>query len=52
MQEEFWEDNNPTIKYSSGQWARSYSSIYHGSAVMRTRELGDSMSVKFRGTSC
>ncbi|KAJ6558723.1 hypothetical protein B0H10DRAFT_1967231 [Mycena sp. CBHHK59/15] len=33
MQEEFWEDNVAAIKYSSGQWARSYGSIYHGSAI-------------------
>ncbi|KAJ7676586.1 hypothetical protein DFH06DRAFT_610911 [Mycena polygramma] len=51
MQEQFWEDNNPAIKYSPGQWARSYSSIYHGSAVMRTRQLGDSISVTFKGSS-
>jgi hypothetical protein len=52
MQEELWEDNNPAIKYSSGQWARVYNSMYRGSTLMRTTELGDSMSVKFRGTSC
>ncbi|KAJ7633302.1 hypothetical protein B0H17DRAFT_1217529 [Mycena rosella] len=52
MSEEFWEDNNSAIKYSSGQWARAYGSIYHGAAVMRTRHINDSMSVKFRGPSC
>ncbi|KAJ6572790.1 hypothetical protein DFH09DRAFT_1152694 [Mycena vulgaris] len=50
MQEEFWEDNNVAIKYS-GQWGRNYHSMYHGSAVMRTRQLGDSMSVKFQGSA-
>ncbi|KAJ7719301.1 hypothetical protein B0H16DRAFT_1607058 [Mycena metata] len=50
MQDEFWEDNNAAIKYS-GNWARSYGSIYHGSTVMRTRQLGDSMSVKFKGST-
>ncbi|KAJ7034823.1 hypothetical protein C8F04DRAFT_1232741 [Mycena alexandri] len=51
MQEELWEDNNPAIKYSSGQWARTYNSMYRGSTLMRTTKLGDSMSVKFRGSS-
>ncbi|KAJ6607817.1 hypothetical protein B0H10DRAFT_2227461 [Mycena sp. CBHHK59/15] len=51
IQEEFWEDNVAAIKYSSGQWARSYGSIYHGSTVMRTRQIGGSMSVKFQGSA-
>ncbi|KAJ7155334.1 hypothetical protein C8R46DRAFT_438904 [Mycena filopes] len=52
LQDEFWEDNNPAIAYSpGGQWARSYASIYHGSTVMRTRKLGDSMSVDFEGST-
>ncbi|KAJ7479588.1 hypothetical protein FB451DRAFT_1239357 [Mycena latifolia] len=51
MQEEFWEDNNPALKYSGGQWARAYGSIYHGSAVMRTRHIGASMSLTFRGSA-
>ncbi|KAJ7108323.1 hypothetical protein C8R44DRAFT_803999 [Mycena epipterygia] len=51
MQEEFWQDNNAAIKYSSGgQWARAYGSIYHGGAVMKTRRLGDSMSFRFQGS--
>ncbi|KAJ7725777.1 hypothetical protein B0H16DRAFT_1593729 [Mycena metata] len=51
MQEELWEDNNPAITYSSGEWARTYNSKYRGSTFMRTTQLGDSMSVKFRGSS-
>ncbi|KAF7349131.1 hypothetical protein MVEN_01435300 [Mycena venus] len=51
MQEVFWEDNNASIKYSSGKWSRAYGTIYHGSAVMRTRRLGDSMSVSFQGSA-
>jgi hypothetical protein len=51
MSEQFWEENNSAVKYSSGKWARSYGSIYHGSSIMRTRQLGDSMSVKFQGPS-
>lgn len=50
MQEEIWEEDNPSIKYS-GQWSRAYGSIYHGSAVMRTTRIGDSMSVRFHGLS-
>ncbi|KAF8209079.1 hypothetical protein K438DRAFT_1811677 [Mycena galopus ATCC 62051] len=50
MQEVFLEDNNVGIKYSSG-WSRQYQSIYHGSAVMRTTRLGDSMSATFEGSS-
>ncbi|KAJ7913393.1 hypothetical protein B0H13DRAFT_2005127 [Mycena leptocephala] len=51
MSEQFWEENNSAVKYSSGKWARSYGSIYHGSSIMRTRQLGDSMSVKFQGSA-
>ncbi|KAJ7214678.1 hypothetical protein B0H12DRAFT_366619 [Mycena haematopus] len=51
MQEVLWEDNNVAIKYSLGKWIRQYSSIYHGSAVMRTTRIGDSMSVAFQGAA-
>ncbi|KAJ7443197.1 hypothetical protein B0H11DRAFT_2093009 [Mycena galericulata] len=51
MQEQFWDDNNSAIKYSPGQWSRVYGNIYHGSTVMRTRRIGDSMSVRFKGSS-
>ncbi|KAJ7174967.1 hypothetical protein C8R43DRAFT_1230511 [Mycena crocata] len=50
-EQELCEDNNAAIKYSSGEWARAYGSIYHGSTVMRTRRLGDSMAVKFEGSA-
>jgi hypothetical protein len=49
MQEVFWEDRNTAIKYSSGQWSREYHSMYHGSAIMRTSQIGGSMSVNFHG---
>ncbi|KAJ7108324.1 hypothetical protein C8R44DRAFT_885072 [Mycena epipterygia] len=48
---DFWEENNAEIKYSSGQWARAYGSIYHGSFVMRTKAIGDSMSIQFQGNA-
>ncbi|KAJ7906221.1 hypothetical protein B0H13DRAFT_1880782 [Mycena leptocephala] len=49
--EEFWDDNNDAIKYSAGNWSLQYGGIYHGSAVMRTKQIGDSMSVAFQGSS-
>ncbi|KAJ7622024.1 hypothetical protein FB45DRAFT_121179 [Roridomyces roridus] len=49
-QDLIWEETHPAIEYSEG-WTREWGSIYHGSAVMRTRRVGDSMSVKFRGSS-
>ncbi|KAJ6488741.1 hypothetical protein C8R45DRAFT_992765 [Mycena sanguinolenta] len=51
MEEVFWEEKNGAIKYSPGQWNREYSGIYHASAVMRTTQIGDSMSVAFQGSA-
>ncbi|KAJ6462167.1 hypothetical protein C8R45DRAFT_1178652 [Mycena sanguinolenta] len=45
-----WEENNAGIKYS-GNWSRQYASMYHGSSIMRTHQLGDSMSVAFNGST-
>ncbi|KAJ6569712.1 hypothetical protein DFH09DRAFT_1466227 [Mycena vulgaris] len=51
MHDVVWEENNAGVNYSSGNWSRQYGSIYHGSTVMRTSQLGDSMSVAFNGSA-
>ncbi|KAJ7495020.1 hypothetical protein FB451DRAFT_1213116 [Mycena latifolia] len=51
MPEEFWEDNNSAIKYSAGHWTREYSHMYHGGAVMRTRDIGASLALVFNGSA-
>ncbi|KAK7050100.1 hypothetical protein R3P38DRAFT_2861953 [Favolaschia claudopus] len=50
MAEELKEDTDASLKYS-GSWKRQYNSMYHGSSVMRTSQLGDSMVVSFEGSA-
>ncbi|KAF7373892.1 hypothetical protein MSAN_00601500 [Mycena sanguinolenta] len=42
-------ESNKSIKYS-GSWSREYGTIYHESAIMRTTELGDTVSLEFWGS--
>ncbi|KAF7350605.1 hypothetical protein MSAN_01620600 [Mycena sanguinolenta] len=51
MLEPIWiEEYSKQIEYS-GSWSREYGTIYHESAVMRTTELGASMSMEFEGSA-
>ncbi|KAF8177789.1 hypothetical protein K438DRAFT_1978406 [Mycena galopus ATCC 62051] len=50
LPDQLWvEEYSKDIKYSSG-WTREYGTVYHESAVMRTTELGASLSFEFWGT--